>query len=151
MSSSSRSAPTLSNSTIGTTFFRTGQMFGFKGQIAGVAQGECCRCLADVEQPLNAAVELMVQRKEASEDELEALAEEDLIRIIDPGMREFDVREILRDSLALELPMRVYCRPDCKGLCSSCGQNLNNASCGCTADSGDPRWQALAHLKSHQG
>jgi uncharacterized protein len=126
---------------------RASQMFTFRGRIEGLIRGDCCRCLARVEEPSDADVELILQRKEATKEELEAVAEEDLMRIVDPGTREFNLGEALRDSLAIELPIRIYCQTDCKGLCSSCGQNLNEGLCECAEETSDPRWEALAKLK----
>ena len=40
----------------------------------------------------------------------------------------------VRDELLLDHPIRILCRPDCKGLCLSCGANLNEGSCGCQKD-----------------
>jgi len=36
-----------------------------------------------------------------------------------------DIDEDIRQELILNNPMKTLCRPDCKGLCPSCGQNLN--------------------------
>ena len=126
---------------------RASHTFGFRGRIEAEVRGECCRCLASVEEPIVVSLELLVQRKEASEEELEAVAEEDIVRIVDPGTREFDLREPLRDALSMELPIRVYCEADCKGLCATCGQNLNEAQCECAEEKSDPRWDALTKLK----
>jgi len=40
-----------------------------------------------------------------------------------------DLGEIFRDYLLLEIPMNYICRPDCKGICVECGQNLNLGEC----------------------
>lgn len=40
-----------------------------------------------------------------------------------------DITEDIRQEIILAYPMVPVCRPDCKGLCSACGQNLNLASC----------------------
>ena len=40
-----------------------------------------------------------------------------------------DITEDVRQEIILAYPMIPVCQPDCKGLCSSCGQNLNTASC----------------------
>jgi uncharacterized protein len=39
------------------------------------------------------------------------------------------------------------CREDCKGLCQSCGADLNAGLCSCEQGEVDPRWAALAELK----
>ena len=40
-----------------------------------------------------------------------------------------DITEDVRQEIILAYPMIPICQPDCKGLCSSCGQNLNLGSC----------------------
>ncbi len=139
------SFPTAFRATL--TVTRALQTFSVGGRVEGAIRGECCRCLTPVEEPLRADVKLLVQRRQASEDELEAVAEDDLIRIVDPGTREINLVDRLRDSLALELPMRVHCRDDCKGLCPQCGVNLNEGECDCGEATADPRWDALARLR----
>ena len=54
-----------------------------------------------------------------------------------------DITEPLRESLLLAEPMQALCRPDCKGLCSKCGADLNGGDCGCDRTSVDPRLAAL--------
>ena len=39
--------------------------------------------------------------------------------------------EVVRDLAALNLDMRPLCSPECKGVCFSCGANLNDGPCGC--------------------
>ena len=48
----------------------------------------------------------------------------------------------------LELPTKVLCKEDCKGLCPKCGKDLNLGSCDCKTKDIDPRWQALSDLFS---
>ena len=57
-----------------------------------------------------------------------------------------DVDELLRADILLELPTKFLCRPDCKGLCSQCGQNLNQGDCGCNKRRIDPRLEVLQQL-----
>ncbi|MDD5195443.1 MAG: DUF177 domain-containing protein, partial [Candidatus Omnitrophica bacterium] len=37
----------------------------------------------------------------------------------------------IREEVLLNFPMKVLCKPDCKGLCPGCGANLNNEVCKC--------------------
>ena len=126
------------------------QTFTVKGTVAFEVGGECCRCLGAVRQPLEAEVEVLIQRREAGPDLLEAAGEDDAVEIVDPGAKAVDLTGRVRDAVALELPMRVYCREDCKGLCSSCGQDLNEGGCSCSRERTDPRWEALAGLAAKQ-
>ncbi len=40
-----------------------------------------------------------------------------------------DITEDVRQEIILAYPMIPLCKPDCKGLCRSCGQDLNLKSC----------------------
>ena len=40
-----------------------------------------------------------------------------------------DITDDVRQEILLAYPMIPVCRPDCKGLCSTCGQNLNQGPC----------------------
>lgn len=42
-----------------------------------------------------------------------------------------NIDEDIRQEIILDCPVKALCRPDCKGLCPNCGQNLNVAECGC--------------------
>jgi uncharacterized protein len=58
-----------------------------------------------------------------------------------------DLREVMRQDILLALPSRPLCKPDCAGLCSQCGQNLNEGPCTCEQPLDDPRWEALRALR----
>jgi uncharacterized protein len=126
------------------------QTFTVKGTVAFEVSGECCRCLAAVRQLVEAEVGVLIQRREAAADLLEATEEEEGLEIVDPGAKVVDLTGRVRDAVALELPLTVYCRADCKGLCSSCGQDFNAGECGCSQERTDPRWEALAGLAAKQ-
>ena len=40
-----------------------------------------------------------------------------------------DITEDVRQEIILAYPVRPLCRPDCRGLCRTCGQNLNERAC----------------------
>ena len=58
-----------------------------------------------------------------------------------------DLRPMARDAVVLELPLAPLCRPDCAGLCPSCGVDRNEEICQCVAPR-DPRWASLDVLRS---
>jgi DUF177 domain-containing protein len=100
---------------------------------------ECARCLEAFSAPLQLEVcELFSGpgHAGAGEDDAYPVADE-----------EIDLEPMLRDSLALELPLRPLCRPDCKGYCPQCGADLNAGACDCRDDEIDPRWADLAVLR----
>lgn len=54
-----------------------------------------------------------------------------------------ELDEIVISDILLSLPAKNLCREDCKGLCQSCGQNLNNGECSCDKRQIDPRLEIL--------
>ena len=56
-----------------------------------------------------------------------------------------DLDEVLTTLFVLDMETKFLCREDCKGLCPSCGKNLNLGPCGCRK-SIDPRFAVLEQL-----
>lgn len=68
---------------------------------------------------------------EAYEDGYELLGED---RIVDLG-------EPINDAVVMDTPFVVLCKPDCRGLCPTCGCNLNVEQCDCAAQA-EAEWAA---------
>lgn len=103
-----------------------------------VLKAECRRCLTPVDVPVSERAGLVFTTDpDAGEGEGYYL--------VPARAQEIDLREALREELLLAVPQFVECRPDCKGLCPTCGTNLNEGPCGC-AKAQDPRWDALRAL-----
>lgn len=108
----------------------------------------CSRCLDDVQwmadEPFS--VEYRWPEKTPGDDEV-GLEEEDLDVSFLEG-NEIDLLELAAEQILLTLPMRILCDENCAGLCPTCGANRNRAAaCECPPEV-DPRWLALADLKS---
>jgi len=107
-------------------------------------QQQCSRCLEpfvlpvhiDIEDVFVPSVDMATGQPIHPDDEDEAL-------LIDEH-HILDLSELLRQSILLTLPMTPLCRPDCKGLCPTCGANLNYETCSCEEEDIDPRWAALS-------
>lgn len=69
------------------------------------------------------------------------------IYFLTPDIDKIELNSDVKEYANLSIPLKVLCREDCKGLCSKCGINLNEASCDCETSEGDPRWAALNKLK----
>lgn len=65
---------------------------------------------------------------------------------ISGGLETVDVTPDLREDILLALPAYPVCREDCRGLCPTCGRNLNDGSCSCPPP-GSLRWGSLDGLK----
>lgn len=57
-----------------------------------------------------------------------------------------DLTEVMRQYTLVSIPLKPLCRADCRGLCPTCGADLNREPCACPAPSPDPRWGALRRL-----
>jgi len=42
-----------------------------------------------------------------------------------------ELNDEIRQEIILDCPMKIICKPECKGLCPNCGQNLNTGECDC--------------------
>ena len=58
---------------------------------------------------------------------------------------EIDLSEILSTCFILDMETKFLCKEDCKGLCSTCGKNLNLGPCECRKPI-DPRFAVLEQL-----
>ncbi len=54
-----------------------------------------------------------------------------------------DVDKLLYNEILVGWPMKVLCSEDCKGICSVCGQNLNEGACDCEDTGLDPRMSVI--------
>lgn len=116
-----------------------------QGDLSALVTMPCVRCLEPVRVPLNVAVE------ETFEPTIDVITgqsvrpeEEERALWIDEH-HILDLQEVLRQDVLVAIPVHVVCRPDCRGLCATCGKNLNEGDCGCQSEP-DPRWAALQEL-----
>jgi uncharacterized protein len=117
------------------------------GRIKADAEVDCTRCLQPAPAKMDIKFDVSFVEPDAfpADKELE-LKDEDLDRDVLQS-ETIDLKEIAREQILLNLPERVFCKEDCKGLCPKCGTNLNTAACHCSDDEIDPRWAALKNLK----
>ncbi|MBO5411208.1 MAG: DUF177 domain-containing protein [Clostridia bacterium] len=57
----------------------------------------------------------------------------------------FNLDELVTEDIFLDMPSKFLCSKDCKGLCPTCGKDLNEGSCSCEKEI-DPRLAALKQL-----
>ena len=104
----------------------------------------CSRCLEPFELPVDASFDVRyLPQSENTGDEREV--EEDDLSDAFYRDEQIDLGQLMEEQFYLALPMKPLCREDCKGLCASCGTNLNEATCDCQVRWEDPR---LAGLES---
>ena len=108
----------------------------------------CARCLDPVAQRLEEHFDLLFRPTGVDADGSEhAISTSDTeIGYYEDGR--LAVEDVLREQVLLSLPARALCRQDCKGICPRCGKNRNSEVCACDTSQVDPRWTALADLRS---
>ena len=86
------------------------------GKISGEREVQCARCLRRVTQPFS----------------------ETFCETYSTKLEIIDIMYVVVQTLALTEDIRFLCAPDCKGLCSRCGKDLNEGPCGCQEESFSP-------------
>ena len=115
--------------------------FYFSGRIDARMEMSCRLCLEDVDVEVDEQVHFLLAETGADE------ADDPDVFLYDPNARNLDLRSAIRETWLLTAPAFVQCKDDCKGLCATCGTNLNENNCNCTPTKTDSRWNAL--LKHH--
>jgi uncharacterized protein len=121
---------------------RTPQGVLTQGTLQASMSLECVRCLTPFEHPYSIEIsELFIP------EELSHTREVDVppSNIVDEGGF-IDLTPIVREESILAVPIRALCSADCRGLCSECGQNLNEGACACEHEHIDPRLASLRAL-----
>jgi uncharacterized protein len=109
------------------------------GTVTAPLTGQCGRCLEPVTDELTVDVCELFAYPDSVTDQT---AERDEVQRIHGEL--LDVESLVRDAVVLALPWTPLCRPDCAGLCPTCGQRLDDLPAGHAHDTIDPRWAALA-------
>ena len=138
-----------------------------QGQFSVPVEGPCKRCLKPV--PVDEPVEIVrtyvpsdqrgpdgrkpsegkrSKDKRARDDEVPSASFE--VTAVDDDLyegKEIDLSAAVRESILLALPPAPLCVEDCKGLCPTCGKDLNQGDCGCDRKVPEPRWDALKAIQ----
>ncbi len=113
-----------------------------RGTVSAPVDQQCASCLEDL--PSDRVVADVAELFTEPSDDVAEADREPGYDITDATI---DIETLIRDALAQATPPAPKCRPDCAGLCPSCGTNLNNATCDCGDVIADARWSALSDLK----
>jgi len=101
-----------------------------EGELIAELKLECGRCLEAVEYELIADFHEEVTKEE--------------------GGSTIDISSQVDENIILNIPQKVLCSEECKGLCHNCGANLNNEECSCEYNI-DPRFKLLEKLFPNEG
>jgi DUF177 domain-containing protein len=113
-----------------------GQYF-FQGNIATRVMAVCRRCLRDVAIEVDEQLTVLFTEDSTTDDSA--------AYVIPNQASEIEMDEMVREQIIFAVPNYPECRSDCRGLCATCGRDLNEGPCDCQP-APDPRWAALKSL-----
>lgn len=109
-----------------------------EGKAEVVLKMQCSRCLKDVEQEIQLSFAVDVVSPEVPLEEADD-------QTFMEGYQ-LNVESLFSNEILMNLPTKVLCRPDCKGICRVCGKDLNLGECGCDTFVPDPRMAAIKDI-----
>lgn len=95
------------------------------GRLEGEVRTACRRCLRDLLLPVSARVEVLFSPDPDLQDDPSVYP-------LPEPLTHVDVRQAVREELALAVPAFPLCQEQCRGLCPHCGADLNPGPCGCS-------------------
>jgi uncharacterized protein len=128
---------------------RAGAEIRIHGTLTTSVECPCSRCLEPARTQINKPFDLFFRERDEEmfdEDEEVELNEEETRTAFFTGTK-LAIGDILREQVLLALPMKVLCRVDCKGLCPTCGTNLNIGVCSCPKEQFSPHMDMLLEIK----
>ena len=112
-----------------------------KGNIQFGIITQCSRCLKEVEVDLMTDISLTLTPKDENEEDVSDIDHE-----VYEG-ESIDLSNYFREQIAMNLPYRVVCNEDCKGLCPKCGVDLNIKNCSCEKSLDNSSFSVLKGIK----
>ena len=114
-----------------------------RGHLGTHLRASCDRCLCPVEIPVERDFDLFYRPMKAiaRAEEVEIPADE-----LDVGFFSGDgiaLADVVSEQTILAVPMKVVCRPECLGLCPTCGADQNRETCRCPAPQTDSPFAPL--------
>lgn len=113
------------------------------GEVSADLVGECVRCLRELTDSLDVDFTDLFAYPGAIEHDPEDDEAEEVFEVTGDFV---DLEQAVRDAVVLALPFQPLCSPDCKGLCSECGIDLNEAPEDHHHDVVDARWASLVEV-----
>ncbi len=113
------------------TIEKAGDSFWVHGQVSATLSLTCARCLEPFAQTVVSQLDIELLPKSATPELSDVeLKTEELDAYYFEG-DEVDIDPYVFEEIMLNLPLKALCSESCKGICPSCGKNLNVEDCGC--------------------
>jgi uncharacterized protein len=118
--------------------YRSERDVHLSGSIEGEIRATCARCLEEFDRRLARDFRFVILPRPAATDD-----DSDDEGVDHYAGDELDLSPLVAEQALLALDLLPLCTEDCKGLCASCGANLNREVCSCIDQGGTAR---LHHL-----
>ena len=107
---------------------RTGRSILAQAHLTTAIEGYCSRCLTAVVAPIDVDIdeEALPSIDIDTGLPINVSAEPDALRLDDH--HELDLGEPVREAISLAEPITLLCRAECRGLCPTCGVDLNTVT-----------------------
>lgn len=139
---------------------KAGRAVHVDGTLTGTFVRQCVRCLKDYDEPIRIPFTADYRGEEApakpqpkrtkpcdDEDESDAALEDEseTYALVEDRL---ELAEMLREQVILATPMQPLCREDCRGLCQTCGQDLNERRCDCPEERRESPFAVLRKMSA---
>lgn len=110
---------------------RTKDHYELSGRILATLLVPCARCLENYTIGIAREIRLMLFPRPAYPAFVEIELNDKDMDTSFYSEEKVVLEDLVSEQINLELPMRPLCRPDCRGLCPTCGADLNGGQCTC--------------------
>ena len=130
--------------------YKIDERFALSGEVNGELRTKCDRCLEPYPLTIQSSFKSIMTLPPPETDKVEIELVENDMQVGFITSHEVDLREVVREQVYLSLPIKSLCKENCKGLCPSCGVNLNFMVCQCPKEQGHPAFMKLKSLKMEE-
>lgn len=131
--------------------FRVRELFQVQGRLETGVHLSCSRCLKGFDARLASDFDLTYTKEMPGLMDVMDM-EEIEIKVEEIGMFYFKGEEInlqqgIQEQVVMAWPLQPLCDENCKGLCPTCGSDLNRGDCGCQREPVPNKFAVLKNLK----
>ncbi|TAM83602.1 MAG: DUF177 domain-containing protein [Acidobacteria bacterium] len=123
-----------------------GREIRVRGHVSGAIESACDRCLEQIEIPVELDFDLPYRPMQEIAREEEVEVGEDELKVGFFSGDGVNLADVVKEQVLLSVPMKMVCRPDCRGLCPVCGVNRNARECGCSSQLADSPFASLKKM-----
>jgi uncharacterized protein len=102
-----------------------------KGPVRAHLALTCARCLENFDFSIDSQLDIELRPKDTEPRGTEVELRNDELDIYYYEGDEIEIDSYIFEEIMLDIPIKALCSDACKGICPTCGKNLNAESCRC--------------------